>query len=96
MNVDFAPRAISDLARIASHSRQVFGPSVAAALETFIRATVSRIAVMPESGLRMPNRPNVRVIPLVRYPFKIFYTVGPDTVTILHIRHAERRPWDDE
>lgn len=51
---------------------------------------------MPESGLRLPQRPMVRVVPLVRYPFKIFYTVDRDTITILHIRHAARRPWEGE
>jgi len=96
MNVEYTPRARSDLDQIGFRSRRVFGPAVAVALETFIRATIARIAVMPESGLRLPRRPGVRVVPLVRYPFKIFYTVGRDTVFILHIRHAARRPWEDE
>jgi plasmid stabilization system protein ParE len=56
MNVIYAPRAVSDLDQIGMHSRRVFGPAAAAALETFIRATVARIAVMPESGLRVPER----------------------------------------
>jgi hypothetical protein len=46
--------------------------------------------------LRLPRRPNVLVVPLVRYPFKIFYTFDRDTLTILHIRHGARRPWDGE
>jgi toxin ParE1/3/4 len=96
MNVVYAPRAVSDLDQIGAHSRRVFGPAVAAALETFIRATVARIAVMPESGLRVPRRPGVRVVPLVRYPFKIFYTIDREVVTILNVRHAARRPWDEE
>ena len=33
---------------------------------------------------------------LVRYPFKVFYTVADETVTILHIRHAARRPWAEQ
>jgi plasmid stabilization system protein ParE len=36
----------------------------------------------------------MRVMPLVRYPFKIFYRIVGDTVRVLHIRHAARRPWD--
>jgi plasmid stabilization system protein ParE len=93
MRVGYAPRAVADVAEIGVQSRRAFGDAVAAALETYIRATVARIAVMPESGQRLPARPGVRVVPLVRYPFKIFYTVADDTVTILHIRHAARRPW---
>jgi toxin ParE1/3/4 len=74
MKVEYAPRAAGDLARIGRRSRRKFGIAVAAALETYIRATVARIAVLPESGERLRERPEVRVVPLVRYPFKIFYT----------------------
>jgi plasmid stabilization system protein ParE len=84
---------VADLVEIAGHSRKAFGAGVAAALETTIRAAISRIAVMPESGQRLPQRRGVRVVPLVRYPFKIFYTAAEGTVTILHVRHASRRPW---
>jgi toxin ParE1/3/4 len=93
MRVVYAPRAVADLTEIGVQSRRAFGDAVAAALETYIRATVARIAVMPKSGQRLPARPGVRVVPLVRYPFKVFYTVADETVTILHIRHAARRPW---
>ena len=96
MKIEYAPRARADLMQIGEHSRRVFGGAVAAALETYIRATVARIAAMPESGQRLPERPGVRVVPLSRYPFKIFYTVIGGTVTVLHIRHAARRPWEGE
>jgi len=96
MKVDYAPRAQADLAHIGEHSRRNFGPTVAAALEIYIRATVARIAAMPESGEIVTEREGVRVVPLVRYPFRIFYTVSRDTVTILHIRHTARRPWRDQ
>jgi toxin ParE1/3/4 len=76
--------------------RVVYAPQAVTDLrETYIRATVARIAVMPESGQRLPARPAVRVVPLVRYPFKLFYAVADETVTILHIRHAARRPWGE-
>jgi toxin ParE1/3/4 len=95
MKVEYAPRAQADLADIGDYSRTHYGRTVAAALETFIRATIARIAVMPESGERVPERVGVRVVPLTRYPFRIFYTAGEDTVTILHIRQTSRRPWRD-
>ena len=75
MRVEYAPRARGDLVRIARRSRRVLGPTVAAALETYIRATVARIAAIPEIGERLQERPEVRVVPLVRYPFRIFYTI---------------------
>ena len=95
MKVEFAPRATADLKRIGEQSRRAFGDTVAAALETYIRATVARISVVPDGAQRLPQRPGVRVIPLIRYPFKIFYTVVGETISILHIRHAARRPWGE-
>lgn len=93
MKVDYAPRARADLVEIGEYSRTAFGSAVASALETYVRATVARIAAMPESGVPVPEREGVRVVSLVRYPFRIFYSVTEDTVTILHVRHAARRPW---
>jgi addiction module RelE/StbE family toxin len=92
MNVNYAPRAQADLSEIAEYSRKTFGPAVASALETYIRATVARITAMPESGISVSEREGIRVVPLVRFPFRIFYTVAKDTVTILHVRHTRRRP----
>ena len=43
---------------------------------------------------RVEQRPGMRVVPLVRYPFKIFYRILGETVRVLHIRHAAQRPWD--
>jgi plasmid stabilization system protein ParE len=34
----------------------------------------------------------VRVAFSTRYPYRIYYRIGPDEIVILHIRHAARRP----
>ena len=96
MKVQYAPRAIADLESIGERSRKVFGTAVAEALETVVRASIVRIAIHPESAPRLPERPQVRYVPLRRYPFKIFYTNDADVVTIIHIRHTARRPWHQE
>jgi hypothetical protein len=36
------------------------------------------------------ERGDVRVIPVGRFPYRIFYTVSMDDVVILHVRHAAR------
>ncbi|WP_410052189.1 type II toxin-antitoxin system RelE/ParE family toxin [Bradyrhizobium sp. SZCCHNS1008] len=46
------------------------------------------------SARRLPARPDVRVIPLGRSPYEIFYRATDDTIEILHIHHAARQPWD--
>jgi plasmid stabilization system protein ParE len=50
----------------------------------------------PASSRRASSRPGVRVVPLGRYPYKIFYRVTEDAVEILHIHHAAQQPWDEK
>jgi plasmid stabilization system protein ParE len=95
MKVEFSTRAVNDLRKISAHSRQEFGASVVAALELRFRNAIEQISADPESGPRVEQRPGMRVLPLVRYPFKVFYRIAGDTVRILHIRHTARRPWTD-
>jgi hypothetical protein len=35
-------------------------------------------------------------MPVVRYPYKIFYRVAGDTLEVLHIHHAARQAWDEQ
>jgi hypothetical protein len=37
----------------------------------------------------------VRTVPLIRFPFRIFYLVRGDTIEILHIHHSSREPWSE-
>jgi plasmid stabilization system protein ParE len=84
MKVVYAPRAAADLREIGVGSRKAFGGAVAAALETYIRATIARIAVMPESGQRLPVRPAVRVVPLVRSIQDFLYRLRGDGDNLAH------------
>src|ERR1043166_223110 len=93
MKVEYTHRAGADLRKISTDSRAVFGDMVAVALETRIRAVISHIAEHPEAAPRVVERPGMRVFPLIRYPYKIFYRMLDDRVRILHIRHTSRRPW---
>lgn len=42
------------------------------------------------------DEPSVRELSIVRYPYKVYYQIEKDEVWIVHIRHAARRPWEDE
>jgi toxin ParE1/3/4 len=95
VKVEFTNRAVGDLRRISIQSHTEYGAAVAAALELRIRNVVDQIANAPESAPRVEQRPGMRVLPLVRYPFKIFYRIVGETVRILHIRHTARRPWTE-
>jgi plasmid stabilization system protein ParE len=94
MKVEFSNRAIADLRKVSSDSL-AFGEAVAIAVEARIRGVIKRIADHPQAAQRVTERPGVHVVPLARYPYKIFYRVLDDRVRILHIRHSSRRPWTD-
>ena len=95
MKVVYTEEALRDLDAIADWLI-VHYPAVAPIVERRIRRVVAHIARWPESSRRSAERPGVRVVPLGRYPYKIFYQVSGDTVEILHIHHAARQPWDEK
>lgn len=93
MKVVYTDEALNDLAAIANWL-VVHYPAVAPVVERRIRRVVAHIARWPASSRRASSRPGVRVVPLGRYPYKIFYRVTEDAVEILHIHHAAQQPWD--
>lgn len=72
-------------------------PFGAVHVEARLRQVFDRIRSHPEAAERVEQRPSIRRVPLVRYPYVVYYEVGPDTVTILRILHGARRePWSAE
>jgi len=84
--------ARADLDEILGYTKLHF-PAQLAALERRIKAVIERVSDMPESARMVLDRRNVRVVPLIRYPFKLYYRVMRDRIEILHIHHTARRPW---
>lgn len=70
-----------------------YGPEVAETVGERLRYLVDQIGHEPESAPRIEGRPGVHVIPLIKYPYKIFYRITENAVRILHIRHTSGRPW---
>jgi toxin ParE1/3/4 len=93
MRVVYSPRATRDLEKIAAYYRTTAGPRIAAAIAERIEYLVDRLGHLPESAPRVVDRSGVRVVLVLRYPYKIFYRLRRDAVEILHIRHTARRPW---
>jgi toxin ParE1/3/4 len=59
-----------------------------------MRRAFDHIAHHPEATERVAQRPNVRRLPLVRYPYVVYYEIGAGEVTVLRILHgARRQPW---
>jgi plasmid stabilization system protein ParE len=94
MKVVYTDEALNDLAAIADWL-MVHYPRVAPVVEQRIRRVVAHIARWPSSARRIPGTSGVRVAPLGRYPYKIFYRVTADAIEIIHIHHSARQPWDE-
>lgn len=91
MRVRYTPAAFSDRERILEYLRER-SPNGARNVAASIREAVAQLGDQPLSGYRTDN-PDVRVMFVVRYPYKIFYRVRETVVEILHIRHTSRRAW---
>jgi plasmid stabilization system protein ParE len=65
-------------------------------VEQRIRRTIGLLSEFPGAGRALAQRLQIRVIPIGRYPYLIFYTLSGDELTLLHIRHAARQPVDPE
>lgn len=92
MKASFSQAALADLDQILAYTA-IHYPSLTAKLEQRIRDTVKRIEALPENARLLTNPANVRSVPLLRYPFKIFYQVEADRILILHIHHNARQLW---
>ncbi len=88
MKVSYTPRARTDLARIhdwlSERSIQA-APAVIAA----IRDTARLIGDYPGIG-RPTDIEGVKLLPVVRYPYLVYYMTEPDEVVIVHVRHGSR------
>ena len=94
MRVLHTPEAFSDRERILEYLKER-SESGSRNVAASIRDAVAQLGHQPHSGYRTDN-PDVRVLFVVRYPYKIFYRVRDDAVEILHIRHTSRRAWAGE
>ncbi len=94
MKVVYTDEALRNLDEILDNIAANY-PTVSASFQKRLRAVVARIGAWPQSAQEVAERPGVRVAPLIRYPYKVFYRVTSKAVEILYIHHAARRqPWE--
>jgi toxin ParE1/3/4 len=91
MKLVYSRRALADLNGIASYYAANASPAIAKSIERRLVNVIDRICRVPEAAPRVSQRSQVRVVAVVRYPFRIFYRVRDDTIDVLHIRHTSRR-----
>jgi plasmid stabilization system protein ParE len=95
VKVVYTDPALRDLDEITAWLKQHY-PALGRAIKRRLDVVVAHIARWPESMRFSMHRPGVRVAPLGRYPYKIFYRVHEDTIEILHVHHTSREPWDEQ
>ena len=89
MKVVYTTEALADLDRILNYIANHY-PAISEAFQYRFHAVVARVARWPESAQEVAERPGVRVVPLIRYPYKIFYQISGETIEILYVHHAAR------
>jgi addiction module RelE/StbE family toxin len=92
MRVRYSPSALAQLERIHSYIAR-HNPRAAQKVIARIEDLCARLADFPGMGAETDNA-RVRVLPVVRYPYLIFYTIlaEDDEVRILRVRHGRCRP----
>lgn len=96
MKVILTDEALRDLDEILGFIALNY-PTVGLSFEKRLRTVLRRIGNWPKSAPEIEQRPGVRVVPLVRYPYKIFYRVTAEAVEVVHIHHAAREAfWEAE
>jgi addiction module RelE/StbE family toxin len=88
--VRYARRAIADLIGIADYIRER-NPRAAETVADRIRASIARLGMFPFIG-RPTDDPSLRILPIGRYPYVVYYEVIEGDVVVHHIRHGRRKP----
>ena len=89
MKIVFTSAALADLDEILAYTSANY-PTLVIPIERRIRVVIERMRLWPESARRVEERLDVRVVPVTRYPFRIFFRVVGDQIEILHIHHTSR------
>lgn len=95
MKVRYSKLALAQLDAILSDLAGK-NPTAAQHFENRVRAVIERIGQFPEGFQEVAERPGVRRVPLVRYPYLIFYKVSDSEVVVLRVVHGARKePWEN-
>lgn len=90
MRIRYTLRARADLEGVCEYLERR-APAAAQSLRSQIERQIGWLRRFPYMA-PATDEPNVRELTLSRHPYKIYYEIAGDEVSILHIRHARRRP----
>jgi addiction module RelE/StbE family toxin len=92
VKVRYTRKALAQLDQIYSYI-EAHNPTAAKRVKARIERSIARLERHPHS-CRATEHPGIRVLPIVRYPYLVFYSVdeGANEVHILRIRHSASDP----
>jgi plasmid stabilization system protein ParE len=93
MSIIFTAAADADLDEIFAYTAENY-PDQLLPLQSRIREVMAGIEAWPRNARPVEQRPGVRVVPLLKYPFRIFYRQMNNDIEILHIHHVARQLWE--
>jgi toxin ParE1/3/4 len=89
MRVIYTEEALENLDGILAYISSNY-PTVYQAFQNRLQSVVARIGDWPDSAQEVAERPGVRVVPMIRYPYKVFYRNTGQAIEILYIHHTAR------
>jgi toxin ParE1/3/4 len=92
MKIVYTEAALADLDEILEYLKSHY-PTLVDPVQERIQTILARLRQWPKSARKVTQRTDVRVAPLIRNPYLIFYRTTDDTIEIVHFRHTSRRPW---
>ncbi len=93
MRLRYTDAALAELAGIQEYQKTHW-PTVRAAFVTRLESVHSHITVFPEAAPEVAQRPGVRVMGLLPYPYRLFYRATGEWIEVLHIRHVAQKTLD--
>jgi toxin ParE1/3/4 len=95
MKVRYSNLALAELDAILS-AIAANDPTAARRFNGRVRQIGERIGRFPEGFQEVAERPGVRRVPLVRYPYLIFYKIIDGEAVMLRVVHGARKePWEN-
>ncbi|HEX3440273.1 MAG TPA: type II toxin-antitoxin system RelE/ParE family toxin [Pseudolabrys sp.] len=94
MNVRFSRLALAELEDILSDLAQK-DIGAAERFHARIQQITERLGQFPNSFQEVAERPGIRRVPLLRYPYLVFYRIFDEEVIVLRVVHGARKePWE--
>jgi plasmid stabilization system protein ParE len=88
MRIRWLPSALEDIEGIHSYLTLNRSQYVTGTVRAIYKAVLS-LKSFPFRG-RPSTQPGIRVMPLAKLPYLVYYRVNEETVEVLHIRHGAR------